>query len=194
MRVYTVFASALFFTSSLLGEDDAYEKQRILTFCGRPQIEIFASADEVFGASGLTSAKLKDTTELILRRNGVPVVAACGGYEYSVENGKVLQKRANCGRLIVNAQGVTALGAPVCAYYVRAEYREWVSPVRPEAKYIKFGALWEEDQLGTVGMHRLEQVKDAVRDVVEKFALHYLKADSSQPTHATNLQGVLGPI
>jgi len=116
-----VFAFSLLTASMLRAQDSGVtEDRRVAVLIGRPQIEIYAAGpdpDDALRDSGVTLARVKDDTELILRRSGIPVVEQCSWYE------------SNCGRLIVSVETVKL--SPMYAFDVRAEYREWVSSLRP---------------------------------------------------------------
>jgi hypothetical protein len=93
MPVRMLFGLSLLAASMLRAQDsDAIEDSRVAVLTGRPQIEIHTIVGEdVQRDAGLTDTRVKDDTELILRRSGIPVVRECPWYEFSVENGKVIQ-------------------------------------------------------------------------------------------------------
>src|SRR5690348_14905767 len=64
----------------------------IRSLVGRPEIEVATVVHSYFEEAGLTQSQVRDDIELILRRNGVPVVGRCNHDQPS----------QNCGRLIVS--------------------------------------------------------------------------------------------
>jgi hypothetical protein len=136
-------------------------KDVIAPLAGRPQVEIKALAVGV-----LTNDSVRDDAELILRQSKIPVAEEC--------------EIPNCGRLIVI---VELNDADRRVFHVAVEYREWVHLVRSAVSSgvsePTFAAVWREDDFGQVGPGP-SHVRDASKQLVEKFALDYLRANPTK--------------
>ena len=108
---------------------------------------------------GPTDEIVRDDSELILRRNGIPFVKDC--------------QSVNCGRLIVIVELLKAPGQDL--FHVSVEYREWVALRRDAAKEPTFAGVWRIDNFGR--LKDVQEVRDYSKRLVETFTLDYLRAN-----------------
>ena len=158
-----------------------HQERAISILQGRPAIAVASSA-VLGGASAaltnrLTNASLRDAAELVLRRNGIPVISSCEGG--AVNCGKTnVEIQANCAKT-----ELLASNDRLCALQVKVQYLENVYSARPGAdpsndlSYRGFSVVWEEPFLPTFITERLleEKARKSWTDALEKFSLYYLR-------------------
>jgi hypothetical protein len=184
LRLHAVVNIAIFLTFSAIGfcQTDAREfldaaDRAILQ--GRPDVTVsgtikLKTSSGITTPKGLTDQKIADAIELILRRNGVPVVDACN-------------RGANCGGLVAIVRASCIDVSPVvCSFGIELSYREWARPERPTSgRLISMAVLWGGDLTATGGLTTGDSLeKDVIEGLTsqaESFALAYLRANPVKP-------------
>jgi hypothetical protein len=163
--------------------EQAFDERAIRTMLGRPAIAIVGGA--IFqGASAkitnrLTNELVRNAAELILRRNGVPVIPACDGADVNCAKLNVLVV-ASCTKT-----NLLPSDDRFCPFQVRVQYLENAYSIRPGSdpsgfSYREFCVTWEYPLLlPTVTSEKL--LEDASRkawtEALEQFSLYYLRAN-----------------
>jgi hypothetical protein len=165
-------------------QTDADVEEASRTFVGRPVVSVVGAtfitdhsperlralrADEIPG--GLAEKALQDMAELVLRRNGIPVVAEC--------------QDINCGRLVIMLRATCDKPLGICAAFYKVEYRDVVFPIRRESEKAnkeayQFSEVWatEGDGVRLITKSMLvESARKNLTEELEEFALAYLKAN-----------------
>jgi len=166
--------------------EQLHQERAISVLQGRPAIAV-ASGAVLGGASTtltnrLNKVSLHYAVELVLRRNGIPVVSSCEGG--TMDCGKLnVEILANCVKT-----DLLASNDRLCALQVKVQYLENVYSARPGAdpvndlSYRGFSVVWEEPFLPTFITERLleEKARKSWTDALEKFSLYYLRANPTK--------------
>jgi hypothetical protein len=148
------------------------EESSVRILQGRPAVAIISIANVDGAASGLSNTSVRDTAELVLRQNGIPVVPSCDG------------GTANCGRLVrAKCQKGLVLPDPtgLCAVYINVGYREAFHSGRAQSVPVNvLGEVLDDDSVGLLTDKFEEQALKRVTEWVEKFALSYLRANPAK--------------
>ena len=163
-------AAFLSVTAYCFGQEAEHEKLERLTapwrqepLHGRPSIEVAVVSAE--SGYGLSEPALRDATELILRRNSIPVLRACGDF-YS-----------NCHRLLALVDRACSPEG-LCAYRVELSLLGYAVQLRrlkdPAPVYVR---LWSKDDFGIIGRSNLHHLKATLVELLESFAQDYFKAN-----------------
>ena len=152
--------------------EEVMETVRTAPLVGSPEVEIYTFSQAQLEKVGIDDKRLKEDAELILRRNGIPISRVC-------------LPKSNCGRLILDVNVISVEGSGLVRYLLRLDYREWVFQMREPARVAVFASVWDALEHGTVGGKRLSEVRDATKELLDKFALDYLRANPAQPKPKT---------
>jgi len=169
-----------------LTAEQKFEQRAIRTLQGRPGIAILGMV-VIGGASPrltnrLTNASVRDAAELILRRNGLPLVPSCEG------------GASNCGKMDVQVIGscsktdLLPSNDRLCTLYVRVMYLENAYSSRPGPdpsvtfNYRDFCPVWEDPFFPTITTEKLleDKARQFWTEAIERFSLSYLRANPAK--------------
>jgi hypothetical protein len=142
---------------------------------GKPGIAIVGMVVVSGTETSLTNESVRDTAELVLRRNGIPIVSSCDGGS------------TNCGRLGVMVRADCAKGlvlpdpSVLCAVYLKVGYRESFRSGRSDSVPARvFGEVIDDDGVKlTAGLFEDRALKQ-LTTWIEGFALSYLRANPAK--------------
>ena len=118
---------------------------------------------------GLTRKDLQTDTELQLRQYGIKVLT---------EKERLSTPGGPC--LYINVNVLIEEDLPLVAAAIRIELQEYVLLLR-EPKRICFGAsIWSRDKLVRVGLLKIKELKESVKDLVNEFINDYLSANPKE--------------
>jgi hypothetical protein len=142
---------------------------------GRPGIAIIGVVIVNGSETTFTKESVRDAAELVLRRNGIPIVASCDGGP------------ANCGRLVVMVRANCAKGlvlpdpSVLCAVYLKVGYLEVFRSGRPESvPSTAFGDVIDYDGVKLTAGPFEEGALKQMTAWIDGFALSYLRANPAK--------------
>jgi hypothetical protein len=142
---------------------------------GNPGIAIVGMVVVNGAETTLTNESVRDAAELVLRRNGIPIVASCDGGS------------TNCGRLgvMVRADCSKGLVLPdpsvLCAVYLKVGYREVFRSGRSKSAPAKvFGEVIDDDGIKLTAGPFEDRALKQLTAWIESFALSYMRANPAK--------------
>jgi len=125
----------------------------------RPEVEKY----------GLTSKALQTDTELLLRQYGIKV--------FTQE--EMLRAQGN-PRLHISVNVIIGEEEPIAAAAITVELTESVLLLREPIRVCLGASTWERTSVLTVGVNRMGDVREAVKDDVNEFINNYLAANPKE--------------
>jgi hypothetical protein len=134
---------------------------------GRPLVDVSVIALE----AGLDLKEINSAVKALLEENNIKALSNLIGDNTPTDF------HSNDGRLIIYVHIIhmPVENRGIVAYHCTADFREWSSPLRKEAGYVQFAAVWSESTYGTVGQSKIADLRNCVMELAQKFALRYLK-------------------
>ncbi len=123
--------------------------------------------------------QIKDDIELILRRNGVPVVSEENGQYFQVSYSVVSSEDHRLTAINVKAE-VVAVGFtfPAVMKCYQSKQPPFSSTSAKEGCWYgvhQLVGIWNEERLLLVSLRWPDEVRKCIRDLTESFALYYLR-------------------
>ena len=166
--------------------EKVHEERAVLVLQGKPAITVRGYA-LVLGANGATMNRITNTfareaVELVLRRNGIPVVESCEG------------GATNCGKLNAEIDAncskteLLAANDRLCVAEIKFQFLENSYSARPaggssaDLNYRGFCVVWEEPFVPMLTTDKLlpDEARRRWEESADKFSLYYLRANPAR--------------